>query len=63
MASWETKVLFLRPACRFRYLDSKYNAGDALTDVITVRAYAKGNITVTPYADVYAAVRYGSWIM
>ena len=39
---------------RFRYMDSKYNAGDALTDVITVRAYAKGNITVTPYALVAA---------
>ena len=48
---------------RFRYMDSKYNAGDALTDVITVRAYAKGNITVTPYADVYAAVKYGSYLV
>lgn len=48
---------------RFRYLDSKYNAGDALKDVITVRAYAKGNITVTPYADVYAAVKYGSYLV
>ena len=48
---------------RFRYLDSKYNAGDALTDVITVRAYAKGDITVTPYADVYAAVKYGSYLV
>ena len=48
---------------RFRYMDSKYNAGDALTDVITVRAYAKGDITVTPYADVYAAVKYGSYLV
>ena len=48
---------------RFRYMDSKYNAGDALTDVITVRAYAKGNISVTPYADVYAAVKYGSYLV
>ena len=48
---------------RFRYIDSKYNAGDALTDVITVRGYAKANITVTPYADVYAAVKYGSYLV
>ena len=25
---------------RFRYIDSKYNAGDSLTDVITLRGYA-----------------------
>ena len=45
---------------RFRYMDSKYNAGDALTDVITLRGYAKANITITPYADIYASVKYGS---
>lgn len=48
---------------RFRYLDSKYNAGDALTDVITVRGYAKSDVTVTPYADVYASVKYGSYLV
>ncbi len=48
---------------RFRYIDSKYNAGDALTDVITVRGYAKANVTVTPYADVYASVKYGSYLV
>lgn len=48
---------------RFRYLDSKYNAGDALTDVITVRGYARADITVTPYADVYASVKYGSYLV
>ena len=47
---------------RFRYIDSKYNAGDALTDVITVRGYAKSDITVTPYADIYASVKYGSYL-
>ena len=45
---------------RFRYIDSKYNAGDALTDVITLRGYAKANVVITPYADIYAAVKYGS---
>ena len=48
---------------RFRYLDSKYNAGDSLSDVITVRGYAKANITVTPYADIYASVKYGSYLV
>ena len=48
---------------RFRYIDSKYNAGDALTDVIQLRGYAKANITVTPYADIYPAVKYGSYLV
>lgn len=48
---------------RFRYLDSKYNAGDALTQVITLRGYAKSNITIRPYADVYATVKYGSYLV
>jgi hypothetical protein len=47
---------------RFRYLDSKYNAGDALSDVIQLRGYAKANVTVTPYADVYASVKFGSYL-
>lgn len=48
---------------RFRYMDSKFNAGDALSDVIQLRGYAKDNITVTPYADVYASVKYGSYLV
>lgn len=48
---------------RFRYLDSKYNAGDALTDVVTLRGYAKDDIAVTPYADIYATVKYGSYLV
>jgi hypothetical protein len=48
---------------RFRYMDSKYNAGDALKDVITVRGYAKSDITVTPYADIYATIKYGSYLV
>lgn len=45
---------------RFRYLDSKYEAGDSLTDYIMLRSYAVDDITVTPYADVYAAVKFDS---
>lgn len=48
---------------RFRYMDSKYNAGDALSDVIQLRGYAKADITVTPYADIYAAIKYGSYLV
>ena len=48
---------------RFRYIDSKYNAGDALNDFITLRGYNKGNITVKPYADIYATVKYGSYLV
>lgn len=48
---------------RFRYMDSKWNAGDALSDIITIRGYAKSNITVTPYADIYPTVKYGSYVV
>lgn len=48
---------------RFRYMDSKWNAGDALLDVIQIRGYAKSNITVTPYADIYPTVKYGSYLV
>lgn len=48
---------------RFRYIDSKYNAGDALSDLIQLRGYAKSNITVIPYADIYPAVKYGSYLV
>ena len=46
---------------RYRYIDSKYNAGDALSDFIMIRAYSKENISVTPYADIYATIKYGSY--
>ena len=48
---------------RFKYMDSKYNAGDSLNDFIELRGYAKGDITVTPYAGVYATARYGSYLV
>ena len=48
---------------RFRYIDSKYNAGDALSDLIQIRGYAKSNITVIPYADIYPTVKYGSYLV
>ena len=48
---------------RFRYMDSKWNAGDALGEVIQLRGYAKADITVTPYADIYPTVKYASYLV
>lgn len=48
---------------RYRYMDSKYLAGDALVDVITLRGYAKANISLDLYADVYASIKYGSYLV
>lgn len=45
---------------RFRYLDSKYNAGDSLEDYIMLRSYGVADITVIPYADIYAAAKFDS---
>lgn len=48
---------------RFRYLDAKYNAGDAQEDFITLRGYEKSDITIEPYADIYATILYGSYLV
>ena len=48
---------------RFAYMDSKWNAGDALAQVIQLRGYAKADITVTPYIDLYPTVKYGSYLV
>ena len=44
---------------RFRYMDSKWHAGDALGDQIVFRAREKGNITITPFKDMYATINFG----
>lgn len=43
---------------RFRYLDSKYNTGDASKDCINLKAFALSDITLTPYADIYATAAF-----
>ena len=48
---------------RFRYMDSKWHAGDALSQRIQLRGYAKSDITVTPYSDIYPTVMYGSYLV
>lgn len=47
---------------RFRYIDSKYIAGDARTDTIFLRPYAAEDITLTPYADIYATIAWDATI-
>ena len=48
---------------RFRYMDSKWNAGDALRQVIQLRGYAKADVTLTPYTDIYPTVKYASYLV
>ena len=44
---------------RFRYIDSKYSAGSTLTDYIRIRPGAVDSaITITPYADLYASIKW-----
>ena len=45
---------------RFRYIDSKYSAGLASATTLQMRVYQKSNLTVTPYADIYAAAMFDS---
>ena len=47
---------------RFRYIDSKYIAGDARNDAIFLRPYAAADITLTPYADIYATIAWDATI-
>lgn len=55
---------------RFKYMDSKYNAGTFKENYATMRLYspsdavvpANGNFTVTPAMNTYVAVKWGSYI-
>lgn len=47
---------------RFKYMDSKYQLGDALTNAILMRGYAKDDITLSMYSPMYGAVSYGSTV-
>jgi hypothetical protein len=48
---------------RFPYLDTKYLAGDVLSNYIVVRGYDKSDFILTPYNDIYATVKYGSYVV
>ena len=45
---------------RFRYIDSKYTAGYATTSTLQLRVYQRSNLSVTPYADIYASALFDS---
>ena len=50
---------------RFKYMDSKYNAGDAKADFVQFRAYVdigqvKPDLEITPYANIYATASFGN---
>ena len=44
----------------FKYRDSKYFTADATSKFITLRCYASGAITVTPYQHLHPRIKYGS---
>ncbi len=55
---------------RFNYMDSKYTASDFKSNYLTMRLYTPSSwqdvepdasITVTPYADQYTHIKYGSY--
>lgn len=45
---------------RFRYLDSKYNTGSSMSNRITLRAHAQGNIKLKSYVNMYGHVYYNA---
>ena len=44
---------------RFRYLDSKYNTGDASTNIISIRLFNGGTLELTPAINMYVGVSFG----
>ena len=57
---------------RFLYMDSKYTAGDFLSDFATMRLYTpqswagvapNADFTIVPFADQYVMVKYGSYMV
>lgn len=44
---------------RFRYIDSKYVTGDAANNIISLRVFNSGTITITPAIDLYVGVSFG----
>ena len=45
---------------RFRYIDSKYSVGYATSATLQMRVYQKSDLTITPYADIYAGALFDS---
>ena len=45
---------------RFRYMDSKFETGSAMSDRITMRAHAQGSIFLTSYINMYGQVYFNA---
>lgn len=45
---------------RFRYLDSKFETGTAMSDRITMRAHAQGSVFLTSYINMYGQVYFNA---
>ena len=43
----------------FKYRDSKYQAGESLTNYIHLRLYEAGEINIVPYSHLYTRVKFG----
>ena len=44
---------------RFRYMDSKFVTGDAANNIISMRVFNSGTLTLTPAIDLYVGVSFG----
>lgn len=44
---------------RFRYMDSKFNTGNASSSTLDIRLFNSGTLTITPINDMYASVAFG----
>ena len=45
---------------RFRYMDSKFETGSAMSDRITMRAHAQGSVFLTRYINMYGQVYFNA---
>ena len=45
---------------RFRYMDSKFETGSAMSDRITMRAHAQGSVFLTSYINMYGQVYFNA---
>ena len=44
---------------RFRYMDSKFTTGEAVTRQLSFRAFSSGSLTIIPAIDMYLGVQWG----
>ena len=44
---------------RFRYMDSKFNVGNAANNTLDIRLFNSGTLTINPAIDMYVGVKFG----